>query len=100
MSTNSETTNLNEEGENSSPTAAEIQTYLIENIAEMLQIEPDELDVTIPFERYGRDSEDAVVLSGDLQEWLDFDLDPTILFDYPTIEALVGYLKQEKLEKL
>jgi acyl carrier protein len=71
---------------------SEIQAWLIAQIAEIIEIEPDQIDITVPFENYGLDSEAAVVLSGDLQEYLGIDLEPTIFFDYPTIEAMAQSL--------
>jgi acyl carrier protein len=55
---------------------------------------PEEVDVTIPFDRYGLDSLTAVSLTGDLQDWLGVEVDPTLLYDYPTIEELVKYLSR------
>jgi acyl carrier protein len=69
-----------------------IQNWLIAYLAELLEIEPDDIDPKIPFERYGLDSSALVVLSGDLQEWLKRKLDPTLLYDYPTIESLAEHL--------
>lgn len=77
------------------PITAEIQAWLISYLAELLEIEPDELDVTIPFDRYGLDSSAAVGMIGDLEEWLGSELDPTLIYDYPTIEALAGHLSEE-----
>lgn len=74
------------------PSKAEIQAWLIAHLAQLLSLDPATVDVTFPFERYGLDSSAAVVLSGDLQEWLGQELDPTLLFDYPTIESLSDYL--------
>lgn len=74
------------------PTVAEIQEWIVSYVANLLEIEPEELDTTIPFDRYGLDSSAAVGLTGDLQEWLGCELDPTLLYDYPTIEALVKHL--------
>ena len=78
------------------PEKSEIQTWLISQLAELLEVNPDHLDTTIPFESYGLDSESAVVLSGELQEWLKCDLEPTLLFDYPTIEAVSDYIVKMK----
>jgi acyl carrier protein len=36
-----------------------------------------------------------VVLSGDLQTWLEIELDPTLLYDYPTIQSLAEYLVEK-----
>ncbi len=70
----------------------EIQSWLVSYLANLLGIDSDEVDVTIPFERYGLDSEAAIVMSGDLQEWLGYNLEPTLLFDYPTVADLGQYL--------
>jgi acyl carrier protein len=75
------------------PRAAEIlQAWLTSRLANLLGLSLDEVDVAVPFDRYGLDSQSAIVLSGDLQDWLDCDLDPVLLFDYPTIEAVSTYL--------
>lgn len=81
------------------PTTAEIQAWLVSYLAELLEIEPDEVDVNIPFNRYGLDSSAAVGMTGDLEEWLGYDLDPTLIYDYPTIEALAGHLSEENKVK-
>ena len=71
---------------------AEIQDWVVAYLADLLEIEPEEIDVTVPFERYGLDSSAAVALTGDLEDWLEVEIDPTLLYDYPTVEALVKYL--------
>ena len=77
------------------PTAAEIQDWIVSYVADLLEVDSDEIDVTIPFDRYGLDSSAAVGMTGDLEEWLERDLDPTLLYDYPTIEALVQHLSSQ-----
>ncbi|NEO73373.1 acyl carrier protein [Moorena sp. SIO3H5] len=72
--------------------AKEIKAWLVSYLAELLEIESDEIDVTIPFDRYGLDSSAAVGLTGDLEDWLGSDLDPTLMYDYPTIEALANHV--------
>ena len=73
-------------------TEAEIEAWLVSYLAELADIEPDEIDVALPFERYDLDSSAAVGLTGDLEEWLGFQLDATVLYDYPTIQALAQHL--------
>lgn len=80
------------------PSAAEIQAWIVSYLAELLEVEPDEVDVTIPFDRYGLDSSAAVGLTGDLGDWLGHEIEPTLLYDYPTIKALVKYLASELLK--
>lgn len=77
------------------PTAAEIQDWIVSYLADLLEVDSDEIDVTIPFDRYGLDSSAAVGMTGDIEEWLERDVDPTLLYDYPTIEALVQHLSSQ-----
>lgn len=74
------------------PTQMEIQAWIVNYVAELLEVKPNKIDVTIPFDRYGLDSSAAVGLSGDLEDWLDEELDPTLLYDYPTIKSLSEHL--------
>lgn len=80
------------------PDKSEIQTWLISQLAQTLEIDVNQVDITLPFESYGLDSESAVVLSGELQDWLKCDLEPTLLFDYPTIEAVADYLVKDEVK--
>ncbi len=77
------------------PTVAEIQAWIVSYLAELLEIGPDEVDVTIPFDRYGLDSATAVGMTGDLEDWLGRKLDPTLLYDYPTVETFAQHLAEE-----
>ena len=77
------------------PTGAEIQAWIASYLADLLEIDSDEVNVTIPFDRYGLDSSAAVGMTGDLEDWLGRKIDPTILYDYPTIEALAQHLSEE-----
>ncbi len=74
--------------------ATEIQDWIVTYLGELLEVDPDDIDVTIPFDRYGLDSSAAVGLTGDLEDWLGKEIDPTLLYDYPTVEALVQHLSQ------
>jgi acyl carrier protein len=78
-----------------SHTASEIQDWLVARLAELLEIEPDEVEINITFDRYGLDSSAAIGLTGDLADWLGMEIEPTLLYDYPTVEALVKYLGTE-----
>ncbi len=69
-----------------------IQQWLVENIAGITGIAPCEIDITEPFANYGLESIDVVGLSGDLQDWLQRELSPTLLYDYPTIQSLAHSL--------
>ncbi|MGK7894453.1 MAG: amino acid adenylation domain-containing protein, partial [Xenococcus sp. (in: cyanobacteria)] len=72
--------------------ATEIQVWLIDYLAQELEIEPEAIDITVPFERYGLDSSAAIVLTGDLEDWLGCELEPELLFDYQSIAELTEYI--------
>ena len=74
------------------PTKVNIQTWLISYLSEMLEIDQTEIDVQVPFDRYGLDSSAAIALTDDLGNLLGYDLEPTLLYDYSTIEALSEHL--------
>lgn len=74
--------------------AAEIERWLVERIASYAELSREEVDVRIPFERYGLDSRTAASLSGELEDWLGASIPATLLWDYPTIAEVSGYLAQ------
>lgn len=74
---------------------SELQTWMVTYVAHLLDIHPDLVDTTLPFDRYGLDSSAAVGMTGDLEDWLGIELDPTLLYDYPTIAALAQHLIAE-----
>lgn len=74
------------------PTALDIRTWLADYIAEALEIPSDEMDITVSFEQYGLDSLAAVGMTTDLEDWLNCEIDPTLPYEYPTIETLSDQL--------
>jgi acyl transferase domain-containing protein/acyl-CoA synthetase (AMP-forming)/AMP-acid ligase II/acyl carrier protein len=76
---------------------ASIQRWLRDRVAAKLGISPTVVDVREPFTRYGLESRDAIAISGELQEWLGSDLPPTLVYDYPNIEALAAHLVRENV---
>ena len=69
-----------------------IQGWLIDKLAELLEIEPNQIDPARDFEEYGLESAEAINLSGDLEDYLGCRLPPTLLWDYQNIESLARYL--------
>ncbi|MBE9045282.1 aminotransferase class I/II-fold pyridoxal phosphate-dependent enzyme [Pleurocapsales cyanobacterium LEGE 10410] len=74
-----------------------IQGWLIDKLAEILEIEPNQIDVGQDFEEYGLESAEAINLSGDLEEYLGCRLPPTLLWDYQNIADLAQYLANSNL---
>src|SRR5579863_537365 len=78
-----------------SPSNAEaVQTWLVSKLSERLGIEPHEIDIREPLASYGLGSTDAVILAGELAEWLGHKLSPALVYEYPTIEALARHLAE------
>ena len=76
-------------------TPKEIQQWFVAYLAKLLNAAPETIDVTIPFENFALDSVTALGMTGDLEEWLGQSVDPTVVYDYPTIELLSGYLAEQ-----
>jgi len=81
--------------ESSSFTAAAIQAWLVSHLAQQLNVDPESIDVSSRFTRYGLSSLEAVSITGDLEDVLGRRISPTLLYDYPTIAALSAYLGGE-----
>lgn len=70
----------------------EISLWLAQKIAHCAQLPVSEIDVYESFASYGLSSTDAVSISGELEEWLGRKLQPTLLYNYPTIDLLARAL--------
>ncbi|MGP1384402.1 MAG: acyl carrier protein [Thainema sp.] len=74
------------------PSAEAIELWMIERLANLFQTDINNIDPEVPFDDYGLDSAAAVGLTGELEEWLQRSVSPTLLYDYPTIAGLADYL--------
>jgi len=73
-----------------------IEDWLVAQLADILGMPAEEIDIRQPFISFGMDSAQAVGLAGDLEEFLDRTLPPTLIWDYPSIESLARYLSEEE----
>ena len=69
-------------------TEAELITWLRQWISDATGTSVDEVDPAAPLENLGLSSRDVIVLSGELENLLDIKLDPTVAYQFPTVEAL------------
>ena len=76
------------------PTLTAIQNWLVAYMTEMMEVDEDEIDLSVPFDEYGLDSSMTVTLIGDLEDWLGRNLDRTLIYDYPTLEKLAKQVSQ------
>ncbi len=73
----------------------EITAWLVAYTAELLEIESVEIDITADVDSYGLDSVTLINLLGNLEQWLGCEIEPSLLSEYSSIEALAKYLAQE-----
>lgn len=75
--------------------AADIQAWLVSNLAELIDVETDEIDITENLESYGLDSAQAMTLVSKLEKMLGFQPSPVLLWHYPNIQSLSQRLAEE-----
>jgi len=73
-------------------TSTDISAWLIDRILFYGKAATDEVTVDTPFTELGLDSIYALTLCGDIEDFYDLSVEPTILSEYPTIRELADGL--------
>ena len=73
-------------------TREDISAFCVDQLAEILRIPKEQIDVNAKFARLGLDSAMTVYLLMELEERLDLELSPETFYDHPTIDALSEFL--------
>jgi acyl carrier protein len=81
------------------PSAGEIRDWLTRYVAALVELPAREIDVQAPHVDLGLSSQDLVILSGDLEDWLGCEVSPTLAWEYPTIAALADHLAAAAAER-
>ncbi|BFO16197.1 MULTISPECIES: acyl carrier protein [Streptomyces] len=76
-------------------TADEVQKWLIDKIAERLGEQPSAIPPGQYFDELDMDSTEALIIAGEMESWLGFELGTTALWYHPTIEALSAHIAEE-----
>ena len=71
------------------------QEWLLEKLAFRLGVDKSEIDVNQYFDEFDLDSTEALILAGELESWLGFELEATALWYHPTIAALSDHIAEE-----
>ncbi|TRV03200.1 MAG: acyl carrier protein [Microcystis wesenbergii Mw_QC_B_20070930_S4] len=69
--------------------------WLVEKVAHYLEKNPSEIDPHQHLADYGLDSVYAIRLCGDIEELIKMPVEPTLVWDYPSIDEMVQFLEQE-----
>ncbi|RLU87536.1 polyketide synthase [Streptomyces griseocarneus] len=72
-----------------------LRQWLIEHLAQRIEVSPADIDTGKTFEAYGLDSRVAVQVSGALEKIVERRLSPGLLYEHQTIDDLSGYLARE-----
>ncbi len=72
--------------------AETLKVWLVTRLAALREMDPGEIDAGVPFHRHGLDSLGAGRLVTDLSQLLGRPLSPTLVWEAPTINALVSHL--------
>jgi acyl carrier protein len=71
---------------------ARLQEWLCAHLAVQLEVPEGRVDPKAPMSAYGLDSLKAVAMLTDIEEHVGFEIDPSALWDYPTVEAFTRFL--------
>jgi len=69
-------------------TDATLKTWLTQRVASYVRLAPDAVKSDVALAEYGLDSVYALTLTGDIEDYLDMSLDPTLMWDHSDINAL------------
>jgi acyl carrier protein len=78
----------------------QIRTWIQSYVGDILGVPPDKVDTRASFDALGLDSSSAVAMVGDLEDWLDVDVDPALPYDHPDIDSLAPALADLARRKL
>ena len=74
----------------------QIRDWLVQRLAQMLQVDPADINTEVPFADYGLGSVSGVRMAGDLEALVGREVPPTLTWDYPTIEQVVQFLSSNE----
>ncbi|MBX7432671.1 acyl carrier protein [Mycobacterium sp. Y57] len=74
----------------------ELVDWLTIKVAGYVNVPPGVIDIDKPLADCGIDSASGLALCVDLLDEKGFDVETTIVWDYPTIEAIAAYLLAER----
>ncbi|WP_328912184.1 MULTISPECIES: acyl carrier protein [unclassified Streptomyces] len=83
----------------SAVTAKDAQDWLIDKIAQRLGVDRSEVPSEQYFDELDLDSTEALILAGELENWLGFELGTTALWYHPTVKDLAEFISEESTQR-
>lgn len=75
---------------------AAIRTWMVKWLSRELKLAPTEISPDESLLTYGMDSINAIMLVGDMEDYLGLRLPPTLVWDFPTVNRLVDKALSEQ----
>lgn len=76
-------------------TKDDIAAFCVDQLAEILRIPKETIDVTAKFARLGLDSAMTVYLLMELEDRCGLELSPETFYDYPSVDSLSTHLAEK-----
>jgi acyl carrier protein len=70
----------------------QILRWLTTRLASYLEVSAATINPMVPLAEMGVDSVHAISLVGDVEMHFDIDVDPTMIFDYPTLSRIADFI--------
>lgn len=70
--------------------------WLVDKLAQRLQVPPEQIDVDQYFDEFKLDSTEALILAGELENWLGHEIETTAIWYHPTINELAKFIAEEE----
>ena len=78
--------------------AATVESWLAGRVVAYGKVDADSFTADTPLAELGLDSVYALTLCGDIEDEFALEVDPTIVWDYPTIRQLAGGISERIAE--
>ncbi|MCW2562922.1 MAG: hypothetical protein QOD59_5402 [Mycobacterium sp.] len=76
-----------------------ILRWLTTQLASYLEVPATTISPMVPLAEMGVDSVHAISLVGDVELHFDIDVDPTMIFDYPTLSGIAEFISTAVAEQ-
>jgi acyl carrier protein len=75
-----------------------ILRWLADTLGAYLEVPATSISPTVPLAEIGVDSVHAVSLAGEIEAKYDIDVEPTLIFDYPTLAQIAEFISTTAAE--
>jgi acyl carrier protein len=76
------------------PTGEHVRDWLVQCVAGYVMRNPEQIATNVELSYYGLDSVYALSLCGEIEDQFHIPVEPTAIWDHPTIDALAGHLSE------